>query len=264
MNFLKKDGVTLAFEDSNSGGAAPIVFIHGWGCNRDFFAPQVAYFCDSHRVISVDLRGHGESDAPQQEYTVAKFADDVAWICNELKLKQIALVGHSMGGTIALDLTARYPALVRSLVIIDSVLFPPKQLTDGLPLFSDLIQKSGYLPILRQTLSELFFLPTDDPKVKEEILSVYDKMPQHVLASSLPTHTIGYDPVFAAQNCHVPTTYIRAEHAPGHTPLGDVEVLASHMPQLTTAKILGAGHFAPLFVPDQINSMLKQFFRLHG
>ena len=63
MHLIKKDGVTLAYEDINSG-SPPMLFVHGWGCDHTVFAPQVEFFCCSHRLISVDLRGHGESDAP--------------------------------------------------------------------------------------------------------------------------------------------------------------------------------------------------------
>jgi pimeloyl-ACP methyl ester carboxylesterase len=58
------NGVKLAYDERGSGSPA-FVFIHGWTCNRSFFAPQVEHFANRHRVISVDLRGHGESDKPQ-------------------------------------------------------------------------------------------------------------------------------------------------------------------------------------------------------
>ena len=98
MQFLKKDGVALAFEDNRSN-LPPILFVHGWGCDHTALAPQAEFFRRSHRVVSVDLRGHGESDAPHQDYTMAAFADDLAWLCSELALVKPIVVGHSMGGT---------------------------------------------------------------------------------------------------------------------------------------------------------------------
>src|SRR4051794_18780428 len=88
--------------------------------------------CDSHRVVLVDLRGHGESDAPHQNYTMAVFADDLVWLCTKLVLTSPVIVGHSMGGNVALELAARYPDIPSSLVMIDSVMLPPQALLNTL------------------------------------------------------------------------------------------------------------------------------------
>jgi pimeloyl-ACP methyl ester carboxylesterase len=65
-----RQGTKLAFEDRGAGKPA-FVFVHGWTCDRSFFAPQAEHFAQRHRVVSVDLRGHGESDKPQGAYPVA-------------------------------------------------------------------------------------------------------------------------------------------------------------------------------------------------
>jgi pimeloyl-ACP methyl ester carboxylesterase len=66
---LERDGVALAFEEAGSG-QPPILLVHGWSCDHTSFAPQFEHFGRSHRVLAVDLRGHGGSDAPRQEYTI--------------------------------------------------------------------------------------------------------------------------------------------------------------------------------------------------
>jgi pimeloyl-ACP methyl ester carboxylesterase len=60
-------------------------------------ASQFDYFGRTHRVVAVDLRGHGASDKPMREYTVAGFADDLAWLCDQLGVVKPVVVGHSMG-----------------------------------------------------------------------------------------------------------------------------------------------------------------------
>jgi pimeloyl-ACP methyl ester carboxylesterase len=97
MPWLQRDGVSLFYEEAG-GGRPPIVLVHGWCCDHTFMAPQFAHFGDAHHILAVDLRGHGQSDRPQQAYTISGFADDLAWICHELTLQRPVVVGHSMGG----------------------------------------------------------------------------------------------------------------------------------------------------------------------
>src|ERR1700674_465514 len=98
MPHLTRDGVKLYYDEAGRGSA--IVFVHGWMCDREHFAAQRAYFSPNYRFVSVDLRGHGKSDKPDQPYAIEGFADDVAWMCGELGVVRAALVGHSMGGAI--------------------------------------------------------------------------------------------------------------------------------------------------------------------
>jgi pimeloyl-ACP methyl ester carboxylesterase len=58
----------------------------GIACNRAFPAPLARFLKASHWVVAVDLRGHGDSDAPRQRYTIGTLADDVAWMCERLDI----------------------------------------------------------------------------------------------------------------------------------------------------------------------------------
>jgi len=168
MKIMKRDEVTLAYEEDGTG-APPILFVHGWCCNHTFFAPQKAFFSRTHRVVSVDLRGHGASEAPRQDYTLAGFAADLAWQCGQLGLERPIVVGHSMGGNAALELAARYPNLPAAIVLIDSVILPPPALIDALRPLGNGLRGPGYLEALHQAASGLF-LASDDPTRKAQII----------------------------------------------------------------------------------------------
>ncbi len=130
MAFRTRDGVKLSFEETGHGKA--VVLIHGWTCDRSYFAPQRDHLARTHRVVSVDLRGHGESDKPQGPYTIAGFADDVAWLCQDLGLVKPIVIGHSMGGMTALEVAARHPDLPRAIVACDSPMAVPEPLASNL------------------------------------------------------------------------------------------------------------------------------------
>ena len=107
--FVARDGVKLAYETVGSGDP-PIVFVHGWACDRSYFAPQIEHFSRRHAVAMVDLRGHGESECPDPAagtYDVASFSDDVLSVAREAGFDRPVVVGHSLGGVVALACAAR-------------------------------------------------------------------------------------------------------------------------------------------------------------
>src|SRR5262245_6983189 len=126
MATIVHQGIKLAYEDRGAGKPA-FVFVHGWTCDRSFFAPQAAYFARRHRVVSVDRRGHGESDKPQGPYTRAQDAADIAYVIEHLGLGPVVAVGHSQGGLTVLQLAADYPDRVAAIVMVDPApfVFPP-------------------------------------------------------------------------------------------------------------------------------------------
>jgi pimeloyl-ACP methyl ester carboxylesterase len=255
MKSRKRDGVALAYEDIGSG-SPPLLLVHGWCTDHTFFAPQIEFFGRDHRVVAVDLRGHGASDAPRQDYTMAGFVADLAWICGELGLERPIVVGHSMGGTIALELAAAHPDLASAIMMIDSVILPPAQFMDFLRPLGEALHGPGYLEPLTHGISGLF-LDTDNPARKSQILASMTKMEQQVLASAFASHLTEYDATEAIAACRVPIAYIKAA-----TPMVDLDRFRAACPRLMTAQTLGSGHFSPLEVPDQINAMISRFISL--
>lgn len=254
MAEIHRDGVRLAFDDIGQGKS--IVLVHGWGCNREFFKPQADALSAHHRVISVDLRGHGMSDAPDQNYPIRVFADDIAWLCARLDVHKPMLVGHSMGGNAVLEVAARHPDVASGVVLIDSLLFPSASFVEQLKVAVAGLLTNDFRFVVRQ-LAETLFIASDNPVRKQWIMTAIEDTPQHVLASALAGHFMEYDARDAAERCRVPAAYIGAA-----SPLGDVMQLKSRCPGILIGQTLGAGHFSPLEVLDQINAMLLHFIKL--
>ena len=95
---VKINGMTLAFNDQGTG--LPIVFLHAFPLNRTMWAMQEDALSSQFRVITIDLRGHGESDAPLWHYSLDQAADDVHGLLDYLSIRQAVFVGLSMGGYI--------------------------------------------------------------------------------------------------------------------------------------------------------------------
>ncbi|MBK9797654.1 MAG: alpha/beta hydrolase [Holophagaceae bacterium] len=94
------NGIEIAYTDEGEG--PPLFFVHGFPLCRRTWSKQVAAFKSSHRVLAPDLRGLGETQATPGPISMRRFAEDLFALMQHLKLGPVTLVGHSMGGYIAL------------------------------------------------------------------------------------------------------------------------------------------------------------------
>jgi pimeloyl-ACP methyl ester carboxylesterase len=253
MQQLDRQGVALAYAEAGSG-APPILLVHGFGGDHTHLAPQFEHFRQHHRVVSVDRRGHGQSDGPEQEYTIEQFADDLAWMCDELGLYKPVVVVHSQD-KIALDLAARYPDLPAAIVILDGAIFPPQAVAEAFEGFLQGLRTPHYREALQQFADQVAFLPTDNQERKARIIGAMTALPQHVIISTWK-HYVAYDAAAAAASCKVPMLWIASQMP------SDLARLRELCPQLVVGHAVGAGHFAQLEVPDQVNAMIERFLAI--
>jgi pimeloyl-ACP methyl ester carboxylesterase len=113
------DGVAIKYEASGQGEPA-LVFVHCWTCNRGYWDEQAQHFGTRYRVVRLDLAGHGESGRSREQYTVEAFGADVAAVVNKLDLKQVVLIGHSMGGPVTVEAEKLLPGRVIGVVGVDT------------------------------------------------------------------------------------------------------------------------------------------------
>jgi len=115
-----EDGVRISYTSEGDGEPA-IVFIHGWTCDRTYWRFQIPEFRKSFRVIAIDLPGHGASKADRKSWSIDGLGADVAAVVRGLKLEKVVLVGHSMGGPVALAAAPRLRGILRGIVAVDSL-----------------------------------------------------------------------------------------------------------------------------------------------
>jgi 3-oxoadipate enol-lactonase len=111
-------GVTIAYDDQGAG--LPIVFLHAFPLNRSMWSEQVAALSRGFRAIAIDLRGHGESDAPFWRYSLEQYALDVKELLAGLGIRKALFVGLSMGGYLEFALYRLYPDLMLGVVLADT------------------------------------------------------------------------------------------------------------------------------------------------
>lgn len=118
--FKTTDGVEIVY-DLQGDAETTLVFVHCWACNRSFWKGQFAALSQRYRVLAMDLPGHGESGANRDAWTLVGLAEDVQALVEELDLKQVILVGHSMGGPVVALAAARMPGRVIGMVPVDTL-----------------------------------------------------------------------------------------------------------------------------------------------
>jgi len=119
-NVVAADGVRIAWE-ARGTGTPVVVMVHCWACDRQFFEPQAAALASDHRVVTLDLPGHGKSGAGRARWSVTGLGADVAHVVKKLKLDRVVLVGHSMGGPTALAAANLLGERVAGVVLVDTV-----------------------------------------------------------------------------------------------------------------------------------------------
>jgi pimeloyl-ACP methyl ester carboxylesterase len=114
--------VPLAYSSSGEGDPT-LVLLHCWSCDRHLWDDTAAALAATHRVVTIDLPGHGASAglAPRAGWTIAGLAEEVAGRIETLQLRRVVLVGSSMGAAVALDAAARLPGRALGVVVVDAV-----------------------------------------------------------------------------------------------------------------------------------------------
>jgi len=113
------DGVKIAYQVSGKGDTA-LVFIHGWCGDHEYWKNQVDAFAGDYRFVTFDMAGHSGSGKDRKDWTVASLAGDVETLVKELALKRVILIGHSMGGGVALLAAKKLPGVVVGVICVDT------------------------------------------------------------------------------------------------------------------------------------------------
>ena len=255
MPHLCKEGIKLYYLEKGTGTKS-YIFIHGTGANHQQLTPEFEYFSKLGRAVSIDLRGHGKSDKPLENYSLEQFANDISWICSKLNLRKVILIGASMGGNVSIEFAAEYPDLVSGLILLDSSLIYPPKFLSVLNSYSKKLNSSDYKECIIEIATNSC-LETDRCKLLVQKMLL--KTPQHVWQSCV-SNMLKWDKAKVKKQIakiKVPILYIEA-----HNRIADLKAFKNLSLNLTTAKVVGSGHLLSLEVPEQVNPMIERFVNL--
>jgi pimeloyl-ACP methyl ester carboxylesterase len=254
--FVDTGTVAIAYDTAGTGDPA-VVFVPGWSCDRTYFAPQFEHFAARHAVVTVDLRGHGESSRIEPGagiYAISAFADDVLAVAETLGFIRPVVVGHSLGALVALECAARAGA-VRAAIMVDP---PPITDEERKAFFRDSFEAVADDDdgSWRRQFVEGMFLPTDTAR-REDIVDGMTQLPRQIAAAALRS-IADFDGVAALQAVDVPLLSIGSAE-----PSDTAADLRRACPSITIGQTVGSGHFIQLEVPDQVNLMVERFLAIN-
>lgn len=125
---ITRNGVKIAYNSCGEKDTT-LLFVHGWSINKEYWQSQVDYFCPSYKAVTIDLPGFGESGKNRADWNFDEYTEDIKAVIEQLDLKNVILIGHSMSGEIILNADNKYPGLLAGIAGIDNLHEPASLMT---------------------------------------------------------------------------------------------------------------------------------------
>ena len=253
------NGITLAYSDQGTG--LPIVFLHAFPLNRTMWAGQEHALSSQFRIITIDLRGHGESDAPLWRYTLEQSADDVRVLLDHLSIRQAVFVGLSMGGYILFAFYRKYADRVNGLVLADTrAQADTAEGRDGRFQMAQTAHKAGPSAIADLMIPKLLSPMSIQTKLDlvQHVRAMIQGNQISGIAGDLMAMADRPDSVTLLSQITCPTQIIVGDLDQA-TPPSDAELLANRISNARLAVIPQAAHLANLEQPETFNRIVASF-----
>jgi pimeloyl-ACP methyl ester carboxylesterase len=246
------NGLRIAYEDVGQGSPA-VVLIHGAFGNRSHYAAQIERLAQRHRVVALDLRGHGESDVPQEGYRLRDYAEDVIAVCEAARLERYVLCGHSM--PVALIAAALKTERVAGVALLDgTVLFPESLRAQVLANLVPVLEGDGWVAAMQGYLVGRGIGSYDSADLKARVMAEIAEAPPHIAAPLMrDVMSVDFSQYLTGG---YPLLYVHARVP------ADLTRLKELCPDVLLGAVVGSGHWMMLTVPDQVNAMLDRFLQI--
>jgi len=255
------NGHQMYFEEMGSPSGLPVVFIHGFPFSHRMWGPQLASLPDRYRGIVYDVRGHGDSEVGDGQYTIELFVDDLMALLDHLEIEQAVICGLSMGGYIALRAVERQRERFRGLVLADT-----KSAADT---NEAKINRAGAITVVKRRGASAFaqaFVPNvfapqtfeQNPAAINFIKGIISANDPVGISGALLALAGRTDTTPALPGMDLPTLVLVGEHDQLTTP-ADAEAMTKALPQAELHVIPGVAHMSNLENPVAFNRHLLAF-----
>jgi 3-oxoadipate enol-lactonase len=257
--FDSADGVRLHYVEFDLRGAwdpdpgDPVVLIHGLGCDWRVWRRQIGWLAHARRVIAPDMRGSGQSGWRKAGWSTADMAADVHGLVRALGLDRPAMVGISMGGTIAMQYAADYPDDISRLVVIDTFARIPGEAAAIRDAQLEFIETHTLRQIAAERM-DVAFTKAADPRLKAWLIDMIAAGEIEGYRSQARA-TLHFDLARRLGEITVPATVLHGSED-RTVPSMLAGAIAAGIPHSDLHLIQGQGHFPSLEAPHLLNPLL--------
>ena len=251
---VSKDGTPISYEVYGTGEPT-LIFVHGWSCDARYWRHQVAPFSQYHKVVLVDLAGHGHSGTTRETYSMRAFGEDVQVVAEATESQNIILIGHSMGGIVIAEAARLMPQRVKGLIGIDTL--ENIEYTMSRDEFDRMLTplQQNFQAGTRQFVQAMLS-PTTNAQLREWIMADMSAAPPSVALSAMEEFLSLYLSGHAASifdELRIPVITVNGDLWPI-----DYEANRRHMFSFEAIVLQGADHFLMMARPDEFNKALEQ------
>jgi len=260
---VRINGIAINYAERGLPQGTPLVMIHGFPFNHSMWDAQMMALPQDVRAVTFDLRGHGESDVGDGQYSIEFFVDDMIGLLDHLGIRAAALCGLSMGGYIALRAVERHPDRVRALVLCDTRSEPDtnegrvKRAATVLA-----VKQNGVKPFARQFVPTVLAQTTLErhPDVAERVRLMIEGNSPLGICGALLAMAARTDTTPSLSAIKIPTLIIVGEHDQ-LTPPASARALHERIPGSAFVTVPEAAHLSNLENPSFFNEHLVKFLR---
>jgi 3-oxoadipate enol-lactonase len=264
MPHLKSNGVTLYYEEHGSG--EPLVLIMGFTVSSIGWYWNIPAFAQEFRTIAFDNRGVGQSDKPDEPYSMAMFADDTAGLLDGLGIDQAHIFGISMGGMIAQEFTLRYPQRVKTLILgctncggSQAVLSKDPDVLNLLGSIESVDVQQAALVMTKVAVTPWFIQKHMDVLLQLNQLSLQHPTPKHGMVRQMQA-VQGHDTYERLSQIEAPTLVVTGKED-GLVPPENSVALAQRIPNADLAILSNASHLFNIELPETTAAVVRGFIR---
>jgi len=255
------------FYEQHGSGDPPLVFVHGLACAHEDWRNQVSRFAPSHRVVSLDQRGHGQSVGYESGFDIGTFAADLAALIANLDRPPAVLVGHSMGCRVILECARIAPDSVAGLVLIDGSRLATTSADSARREMRRAIEESGYETFFERIFDQMF-TAASNAQTRDTISARARRLPRAVGLELMP-QMVAWDseiaeralrsaqmPVTVLQSTHLNEKRDRVSLQAGETSPW-LELVRELVPHGEIEIVPGVGHFTMIEAADAVNQHIE-------
>lgn len=239
----------LAVDDAGTGAPA-VVLVHSLAGRIAHWQPHLARLRRTRRAVALDLRGHGGSEVPADgDYAIEAMAEDIAAVVDRLDLERFALVGHSMGGGVALAYAGMYPERVERLMLLDAIGDGTRLPASEVEPFLSALDSPAYVETIEGYWASI---SGPNPEVQARLLADLRATPRQTVIAVLRA-VARFDPKPALAAYQGPALAVV-------TPANDAAFSLHRLgPGFPHRVVEGTGHWIQLDRPEEVAAMMEEF-----